>query len=71
MGFGQVICLPVSPRCDMCELSAKGLCPSARKVVTKGKGRKEVVFVNKKDVLAGKEGPEVEIMLEEEVSLTT
>ena len=55
----------------MCELSAKGLCPSARKVVTKGKGRKEVVFINKKDVLAGKEGPEVEIMLEEEVSLTT
>ena len=73
VGFGQVICLPVSPRCDVCELSAKGLCPSARKVVTKAKGRKEIIFFDKKETSAGKEGPEVEIVLEGEdsVSLTT
>ncbi|PFH53574.1 hypothetical protein AMATHDRAFT_137126 [Amanita thiersii Skay4041] len=35
VGFGQTICLPVSPRCDSCDLSAKGLCPSAKK----GKGK--------------------------------
>ena len=73
VGFGQVICLPVSPRCDVCELSAKGLCPSARKVVTKAKGRKEIVFFDTKGTSesVGKEGPEVEIVLEGEVSLTT
>ena len=66
--------VPVSPRCDVCELSAKGLCPSARKVVTKAKGRKEIIFFDKKETSAGKEGgPEVEIVLEGEdsVSLTT
>jgi endonuclease-3 len=29
----------VSPRCDLCDLSSKGLCPSARKVVS-AKSRK-------------------------------
>jgi hypothetical protein len=26
----QTVCLPVSPRCDICDLSSKALCPSAR-----------------------------------------
>ncbi|GJJ11847.1 hypothetical protein Clacol_006085 [Clathrus columnatus] len=35
-GFGQTICLPVGPRCDVCTLS-NGLCPSA--VIKKKKSR--------------------------------
>ncbi|EDR10802.1 uncharacterized protein LACBIDRAFT_146613, partial [Laccaria bicolor S238N-H82] len=30
VGFGQVVCLPVGPKCDSCALSTKQLCPSAR-----------------------------------------
>lgn len=30
VGFGQVRCLPVNPKCDECVLSSKELCPSAR-----------------------------------------
>ncbi|PPQ78354.1 hypothetical protein CVT25_011637 [Psilocybe cyanescens] len=62
VGFGQVICLPVGPRCDMCDLSTKGLCPSARTVTSKN--RKEIVFTK---VTKGQESPpKVEIKLEEE-----
>lgn len=32
VGFGQVICQPVGPRCDLCALGAAKLCPSYRKV---------------------------------------
>lgn len=56
--ISQVICLPVGPRCDTCDLSTKGLCPSARTVNVKN--RKTITF---------KEGtesrPQVEITLEE------
>ncbi|KAF5349592.1 hypothetical protein D9756_008927 [Leucocoprinus leucothites] len=45
VGFGQVICLPVGPRCDMCDLSPRGLCPSAQKV-TKATKRKAVVLAD-------------------------
>ncbi|OCH86194.1 DNA glycosylase [Obba rivulosa] len=55
VGFGQMICLPVNPRCDMCELST-GLCPSARKVV-----RRTVKTVKTEDDLSG---PKVEVVLE-------
>ncbi|WVQ75589.1 hypothetical protein IAR50_005217 [Cryptococcus sp. DSM 104548] len=43
VGFGQMICLPVGPRCDLCLLGQRGICPSRVRGVT-GKGRKEVVF---------------------------
>ncbi|KXN91920.1 hypothetical protein AN958_11305 [Leucoagaricus sp. SymC.cos] len=43
VGFGQVICLPVGPRCDMCDLSTRRLCPSAQKV-TKATKRKTVAL---------------------------
>lgn len=39
----QVVCVPVGPRCDLCELSTKGLCPSAQKT-SKSKTRKAVVL---------------------------
>ncbi|CDS01920.1 related to NTG1-DNA repair protein [Sporisorium scitamineum] len=32
VGFGQVICVPVGPRCDLCAVGQAGLCPSAREV---------------------------------------
>ncbi|KAF6766922.1 HhH-GPD domain protein [Kalmanozyma brasiliensis GHG001] len=32
VGFGQVICVPVGPRCDLCSVGAAGLCPSKREV---------------------------------------
>ncbi|KAF9501714.1 DNA glycosylase [Pleurotus eryngii] len=35
VGFGQVVCLPVGPRCGGCTLSTQ-LCPSARKLDAKG-----------------------------------
>lgn len=57
--FFQVICLPVGPRCDMCELSTKGLCPSAQKV-TKSTKRKAVVFSSQDSP------PKVKVELEEE-----
>ncbi|EIW85638.1 DNA glycosylase [Coniophora puteana RWD-64-598 SS2] len=30
VGFGQTVCLPVKPRCEMCKLSTMDLCPSAK-----------------------------------------
>ncbi|KDQ59784.1 hypothetical protein JAAARDRAFT_126654 [Jaapia argillacea MUCL 33604] len=55
VGFGQTICLPVGPRCDLCQLSPKGLCPSARTVV-KSKSRKSVALTES--------GPGIEIAIE-------
>jgi len=58
VGFGQVVCLPVNPRCDLCDLPSKSLCPSARKVV-KSKTKRTVSAKTES-------GPEVHISLEEE-----
>ena len=41
VGFGQVVCLPVGPRCDICLLAKDKLCPSRVKVK---EGRKEVEY---------------------------
>ncbi|KAG8778951.1 DNA N-glycosylase and apurinic/apyrimidinic (AP) lyase [Ceratobasidium sp. 428] len=46
VGFGQVICLPIGPRCDSCTLATEGLCPSARADVS-AKGRKPIVYTSK------------------------
>jgi endonuclease-3 len=43
VGFGQVICLPIGPRCDLCLLGQKRICPS-RVSGVKADGRKEVVY---------------------------
>ena len=42
VGFGQVVCLPVGPRCDICLLGKRKLCPS--RVAVNSQGRKEVVY---------------------------
>ncbi|TFK32593.1 DNA glycosylase [Crucibulum laeve] len=62
VGFGQVICQPVGPRCDLCDLPAKNLCPSAQKVV-KTKNRKAVVLASGSRDLP----PKLEIELEDDV----
>ncbi|EJU05843.1 DNA glycosylase [Dacryopinax primogenitus] len=43
VGFGQALCFPVAPRCDLCALAEKKLCPSRSKVGNV-EGRKEVVW---------------------------
>ncbi|WWC69038.1 uncharacterized protein I206_102974 [Kwoniella pini CBS 10737] len=48
VGFGQVICLPVGPRCDLCLLGQKKICPSRINNV-KAEGRKEVLYTFKKE----------------------
>ncbi|KAJ3523329.1 hypothetical protein NMY22_g11489 [Coprinellus aureogranulatus] len=55
VGFGQVVCLPVNPKCGECVLSEKGLCPSARvatakKTMTKGRKRKVEVEVEESNL---------------------
>ena len=29
VGFGQLICQPIGPKCGSCKLAEEGLCPSA------------------------------------------
>ncbi|KAF9009598.1 DNA glycosylase [Cyathus striatus] len=66
VGFGQVICLPVGPRCDQCTLATKGLCPSAQKVTKKTTKTKRVTTVKKASA-----EPEVEVAVEEEQEVMT
>ncbi|KDQ18692.1 hypothetical protein BOTBODRAFT_154659 [Botryobasidium botryosum FD-172 SS1] len=63
VGFGQMICLPVGPRCDNCLLSSKGLCPSAR-VVNPRKGKRK-----SDSAKVGEGGPELKIEIEEEKAM--
>ncbi|KAF8061753.1 DNA glycosylase [Lyophyllum atratum] len=63
VGFGQTICSSPSPRCDMCDLSTAGLCPSAQKVST-SKVRKGVILTPK--ATASDSPPKLEIELEGE-----
>lgn len=72
VGFGQVICLPVGPRCDICLLGKAKICPS-RVANVKAEGRKEVVYTFtaedevKMEVVQQGQGPaKVEIGYEEE-----
>lgn len=53
VGFGQVVCVPVGPRCGECVLSERGLCPSAvagKEKKTKGVKRKLDVKVEVDEV---------------------
>lgn len=43
VGFGQVVCVPVGPRCDLCDLGQQKLCPSRRKVDPKSIANRKVV----------------------------
>ncbi|CAO1612992.1 unnamed protein product [Sympodiomycopsis kandeliae] len=63
VGFGQVICVPVGPRCDLCELGKRKLCPSRRIVDPKSiESRKIVTFIDPN----GKEEAKVKIKLDDD-----
>ncbi|KAI0270291.1 DNA glycosylase [Russula aff. rugulosa BPL654] len=62
VGFGQVICLPVGPRCDLCTLGAQKICPSAQTVV-KSRTKKAISAVKEES------GPKIEIAIEETSTL--
>ncbi|KAG6808729.1 hypothetical protein H0H92_003091 [Tricholoma furcatifolium] len=64
----QVICLPVGPRCDVCELSTKGLCPSAQKA-SKSKSRKAITLAPALSVSEALPKVEIEIKTEEEKAI--
>ncbi|BEJ13336.1 hypothetical protein CspHIS471_0305100 [Cutaneotrichosporon sp. HIS471] len=68
VGFGQVICLPVGPRCDICLLGQQKLCPS--RVTVNAANRKEIAFRFTADDDVKREveetKPKVEIAYEEE-----
>ncbi|KAH9961049.1 DNA glycosylase [Russula dissimulans] len=61
VGFGQVICLPVGPRCDLCTLSTQKICPSAQ-TVAKSRAKKSTT-------LQPESGPKIEIAIEETSTL--
>ncbi|GAA5861633.1 hypothetical protein JCM8547_000689 [Rhodosporidiobolus lusitaniae] len=67
VGFGQEICRPTAPRCDLCDVATARLCPS-RRVVSPKKGSpvkkkaKVEVEVEVKEEEEGK--PEVEVKVE-------
>ena len=67
VGFGQTICLPVGRRCENCDLSSMGLCPSA--VVDRKKSIKKAKMEVKNEMHGTivKEEMEGIIMKEEEV----
>ncbi|KAJ9123077.1 hypothetical protein QFC22_001266 [Naganishia vaughanmartiniae] len=66
VGFGQVVCLPVGPRCDVCLLGIERLCPSRVANVNNVKGRKVVDFgfSDVEDVKSG-----IDVKLEDEPPL--
>ncbi|KAF8875699.1 DNA glycosylase [Infundibulicybe gibba] len=74
VGFGQVMCLPMGPRCDECDVRAAGLCPSARTGSSaKGTKKRKPLWPAKevkeevKEELQEGASPRVEVKLELEV----
>ncbi|QRW00820.1 HhH-GPD superfamily base excision DNA repair protein [Ceratobasidium sp. AG-Ba] len=59
VGFGQVICLPLGPRCDACALATEGLCPSASSKAS-AKGRKPIVY--KKEKTEALDAPDLDVV---------
>lgn len=73
VGFGQEVCKPIGPRCDLCDLGNARLCPSRRTVVpsspTKRKVKVEVgVKVEEEE---GKPKIEIGVEVKEEEMETT
>lgn len=62
VGFGQEICKPVAPRCDLCDVATAKLCPSRRAVVA-SPTKKRIKAEIKEDVVADGQ-PEIALALE-------
>jgi len=69
VGFGQTICLPVSPKCGECTLSTAGLCPAAQSTSTRTR-TKTSIGKKRSDSFEGSvregsgSGPKIEIETE-------
>lgn len=61
VGFGQTVCLPVSPKCDLCTLSSAGLCPSAQTKKLSKRDSRNSASTSRVELDAG---PKVEIEVE-------
>ncbi|GAA5938276.1 hypothetical protein JCM3775_002935 [Rhodotorula graminis] len=74
VGFGQEICKPVAPRCDLCDVAREKLCPSRRVVVPspRKKVKVELEIKDEEGLVKGEQGedaasaPRLEVKLEEE-----
>lgn len=65
VGFGQVVCVPVGPRCDLCELGKQRLCPSRRAVDQKSiVNRKAIHFLGDEEDAEGSSEPKLTIALQ-------
>ncbi|GAA5933065.1 endonuclease III domain-containing protein [Sporobolomyces koalae] len=60
VGFGQAVCKPVGPRCDLCHLGQQKLCPSRRTVVPPSPSKRAK---KEEDLDEGK--PKLEIAVDE------
>ncbi|KAL0956657.1 hypothetical protein HGRIS_002789 [Hohenbuehelia grisea] len=67
VGFGQMVCLPVGPRCGECDLSESGLCPSAQKGKKIKQRPQSRTLVKSSDSVDPDPGPKLEIELEQVV----
>ncbi|BGP37896.1 alpha,alpha-trehalase nth1 [Rhodotorula kratochvilovae] len=66
VGFGQEVCKPVAPRCDLCDVASEELCPSRRVVVPSPRKKVKVEVKGEVKGEEGEAGPKVEVKLEEE-----
>ena len=66
VGFGQIVCVPVSPRCDLCDLARDKLCPSRRKVDPKSIANRVQVHLLDEEDEDLKSTPQLEVKLEVE-----
>ncbi|GAA5900806.1 hypothetical protein JCM6882_007669 [Rhodosporidiobolus microsporus] len=71
VGFGQEICRPTAPRCDLCDVATARLCPS-RRVVSSSPAKKKLKVEVKEEVKveaaqAAEGGPSVKVEVEETV----
>ncbi|GAA5833851.1 hypothetical protein JCM11251_005987 [Rhodosporidiobolus azoricus] len=66
VGFGQEICRPTAPRCDLCDVATARLCPSRRVVTTSPAKKKLQVEVKEKMKVdeAGEGEPSVKVEVE-------
>lgn len=62
VGFGQEICKPVAPRCDLCDVATAKLCPSRRAVVASPTKRRLKAEIKEELVTDGQ--PEIALALE-------
>ncbi|GAA5951772.1 hypothetical protein JCM3765_003114 [Sporobolomyces pararoseus] len=74
VGFGQEICKPVGPRCDLCDLGTARLCPSRRTVVPPSPRKQKVkvemeMEVKEEEIEEGKPKVEIGIEVKEEETI--